>query len=196
MLDHKAAARLPDRLRFTRNGRNAEAGRVLLGEFEVAGRELRIADAGYADEVPPLPIRVPDGRHAVYAYQWVHARGPINVCVVVAFGRQRLAIARPLAIANDMRPDLTAGIIVDSAEVRVGSASGVTFPSGLGDGYYPVVGVFNFGLFVQAVVLDFKVWQVRQIVLLPGQVLDEFAIVNRVAPDAAPGDPADRSNGD
>ncbi len=195
MLDHKAAARLPDRLHFTRNGRNAEADRVLLCELEVADRELKIADADYGDEVSPLPIRVPNGRHAVYTYRWDHARGPINVCMVVAFGRQRLAVARPLVITNDMRPDLTAGIIVDSAEVRIGSASSATFPSGLGDGYYPVVGVFNFGLFAQAAVLDFKVWQVRQVVLLPGQVQDEFAIVYRVAQDAEQGAVADRGNG-
>jgi hypothetical protein len=76
-----------------------------------------------------------------------------------------------------MRPDLTAGIIVDSAEIRIGSASALTHPAGLGDGYYPITGVYNFGLLARAVVLDFKLWHVRDVVLLPGQVLDEYGIV-------------------
>jgi hypothetical protein len=182
VLDHKAAARLPDRLRFTCNGREAEAGRIRLGEIDVAGRVLRVTDVAYGDGAPPLPVRAPDGRHAVHAYRWDHPRGPINVCAVVAFGRQRLAVARRLAIANAPRPDLTAGIIVDHAEVRVGGRSHVTLPSGLGDGYYPVVGVFNFGLFVQAVVLDFEVGRPRNVVPLPGQEFDEFGIVRQVGP--------------
>jgi hypothetical protein len=184
MLDHKAAARLPDRLPFSRNRRTVETRRVQLGEIEVAGHALKIADAAYGDEVRPLPVRAPDGRHAVHAYQWDHARGAINVCVVVAFRLQRLAVARPLVIANDMRPDLTGGIIVDSAEVRVSGASRVIVASGLGDGYYPVVGVYNFAWFLHAVVLDFEVWRVREIILLPGQELDEFAIVRQVSKDA------------
>jgi hypothetical protein len=186
VLNYKAAARLPDTLPFTRNGREAKARRVPVGEVEVAGRKLRVADAAYGDETPPLPIRVPDGTHRVYAYQWDHPRGPINICAVVAFGRQRLAVARRLEIANAMRPDLTAGIIADSGEVRIASVSGITFPSGLGDGYYPVVGVFNFGLFVQAVLLDFKVWQMPHVILLPGQVLDEFGVIRHVVQDSDP----------
>jgi hypothetical protein len=195
VLDHEAVARLPHRLSFSRNGRAAEVRRVPAGEVEVAGNALRIADAAYGDEVPPLPVRVPNGRHTVYAYQWDHPQGVINVCAVVAFRRQRWAVARPLTIANDMRPDLTAGIIVDSAEVRVGGVSQVVLPSGLGDGYYPVIGVYNYALVPQAVVLDFQVWRVREVILLPGQVLDEFAIVRRVGQDAEPGTAADRARG-
>ena len=67
--------------------------------------------------------------------------------------------------------------------LRIGGVSYVTLPSGLGDGYYPVVGVFNFGVFVQALVLDFQVGRVRNIVLLPGQMFDEFGIVLRVRQD-------------
>ena len=72
--------------------------------------------------------------------------------------------------------------MVDSAEVRIAGTSHVTLPSGLGDGYYPVVGVFNLGLLVQAVVLDFEVWRTRNVALLPGQELDEFGIARQVAP--------------
>jgi hypothetical protein len=188
VLNHKSAARLPDRLRFTRNGREADAHRVQLGEIEVVGRELRVADATYEDEVSPLPVRVPNGLHAIHVYLWEHPRGSIPVCVVMAFLPQRLAVARPLVIDNNMRADLTDGIIVDSGEVRIGSASSITLASGLGDGYYPLHGIYNFGLFVQAVVLDFKVWQVRKMGLLPGQTLDEFGIVRRISPDAEPDD--------
>lgn len=182
MLNHKATAQLPERLRFTCNGREAEASRIQLGEIEVAGGTLRVADVAYGDEALPLPVRVPDGRHTVYAYRWDHPRGPINVCAVMAFGRQRLAVARRLVIANTPRPDLTAGIIVDHAEVRIGGRSHVTLRSGLGDGYYPVIGMYNFGLFVQAVVLDFEVGRRRNVVLLPGQEFDEFGIVRVVGP--------------
>jgi hypothetical protein len=179
VLDHEAAARLPERLPFSRNGRTIEVRRVRLGEIVVARQQLKIGDAAYGDDTQPIPIRVPNGRHSVHVYQWDHPRGPIYVCAVVAFGRQRWALARPLSIANNMRPDLAEGIIVDSGEVRIGSVSHVTLSSGLGDGYYPVIGVYTFGLFAQAVVLDFLVGSVREVILLPGQVLDEFAIVRR-----------------
>jgi len=180
--DHKAAARLPDLLRFTCNGRAAGARRVQLGGIEVAGRALRVADVAFGYNAPPLPVRVPDGRHAVHAYRWDHPRGPINICAVVAFGRPRLAVNRRLVIGNPSRPDLTAGILVDHAEVRIAGTSHVTLPSGLGDGYYPVVGVYNFGLIVQAVVLDFEVGRPRNVVLRPGQEFGEFGIVRHVGP--------------
>jgi len=84
---------------------------------------------------------------SLYAYRWDYPCGLINVCVVVAFPRQWRPVTRPLTITNDMRPDLNAGIIVDSAEVQVSGVSQVVMTSGLGDGYYPLVGVYNAGLF-------------------------------------------------
>jgi hypothetical protein len=178
VLNIKAIARLPERLTFVRNDHTVEARRVELGSIEVVGHQLRIADATYRDAVP-IPARVPDGRHIVHAYQWDHPARSIIVAAAMAFGPPRLAVARRLVISNDMRPDLTAGFIVDSAEARIGGRSHVTFPSGLGDGYYPVIGVFNFGLFLQAVLVDFEVWRMRNVILLPGQVSDEFGIVRR-----------------
>ena len=180
MLGFKAAARLPDRLAFIRNGRVAETTRIRLNEITIDDNRLKIADAAYEGRIPPIPVRVPNGKHVVHIYQWNHPRGLINVCAVVAFNRQRLAGVRQLKIANDTRPDITDGFIVDSGEVRIGSESGVSLESGLGDGCYPVIAVYNFGLFLQAVVVDFKVWKVRNVVLLPGQEFDEFAIVRRV----------------
>jgi hypothetical protein len=192
VLDHKSAARLPEQLRFTRNGREADARRVQLGEIEVVCRELRVSDATYGDGVSPLPVRVPNGLHTVHVYLWDHPRGSIPVCMVMAFWPQRLAVARPLVIDNNMRADLTDGIIVDCGEVRISSATSVTLASGLGDGYYPVYGIYNFGLFVQAIVLDFKVWQVRKMGLLPGQTMDEFGIVRRISNDAESSSAPDR----
>jgi hypothetical protein len=52
VLNNKAAARLLDRLSFSRNGRMAEAHRVHVGEIEVRGHALKIADAAYGDELP------------------------------------------------------------------------------------------------------------------------------------------------
>jgi hypothetical protein len=184
VLDVKGAARLPDRLRFVRNGRLAAARRVRIGEIEVIGQVLRIADVAYGNETSPVPVRVADGIHTVHAYQWDRPQGVINVCVVVAFRPPRWPVTRRLRIRNDARPDLTGGIIVDHAEVRVGGFTHVTLPAGLGDGYYPVFGVYNFGLIAQAVVLDFEVWRLRNVVLLPGQAFDEFALVVPADPES------------
>jgi hypothetical protein len=172
-------ARLDDQLSFSRNGRTAVARRVEVGRVEITGHELRIGDAPYAHSLPPLPIRAPDGTRVVHAYQWDHRRDAIYVCVVLSFRPQRLAVARQLTIANELRPDLTAGIIVDSGEVRVGGATFVRLRSGLGDGYYPVFALYNLGLWLQAVVLDFQIYRMRRLILLPGQELDEFGIVRR-----------------
>jgi hypothetical protein len=184
VLDVKAAARLPDRLGFSRNRRPAVARRVRVGEVEVIGHVLRISDVAYGHETSPVPVGVPDGIHTVHAYQWDRPQGVINVCVVVAFRPPRWSVARRLAIRNEARPDLTAGLIVDHAEVRVGGFTHVTLPAGLGDGYYPVFGVFNFGLLAQAVVLDFQVWRLRNVVLLPGMAFDEYALVVPADPES------------
>jgi hypothetical protein len=180
MLDYKAAARLPETIQFTRNDRSVVACRVRLGSITVAGNALLIADPSFADATAPIPVRVPEGTYPVHAYQWDHSRGAINVCVVVQFRPQWWAIARRMTIHNHYRPDITHGIIVDTAEVCVGSPSEVTLPSGMGDGVYPVAGVYNLGLFMQAVVLDFRMWEIRDVVLLPGQEFDEYRIVRRV----------------
>jgi len=47
----------------------------------------------------------------------------------------------------------------------------------LGDGYYPVYGVFNFGLWLQALVVDFQLWKLKRYVLLPNQEMDEYGLV-------------------
>jgi hypothetical protein len=184
MLNLSLAARLPDRLRFTRNGREAEANRIRLGEVEVIHSRIKLADAAYHEEMPTLRIRVPNGRWAVHVYQWNHAAGSFNVCAVISFARQRLALSRTLTIPNEIRPDMTAGMMVDSGEIWVGDESGLTFPAGLGDGYYPVVGLFNYGLFLQAIVIDLKAWHVPRVILQPGQVMDEFGMVRIVNQDS------------
>ncbi|HJZ55006.1 MAG TPA: hypothetical protein VKE74_08605 [Gemmataceae bacterium] len=188
MLNHKKAARLPDSIQFTRNGLPVEARRTQLGEVRVAGHSLRIADMMYeegSDGQPCLPVRVPDGSFPVHAYQWDHPRGIINVCVVVAFGPQRWATTRPLVVQNEWRPDITHGVIVDTAELTLWSVTAVTFAAGLGDGVYPVVGVYNYGLFAQAIVVDLLLWRndSHRVILLPGQVIDEYGIVRKVGPD-------------
>ncbi len=180
VLNYKAIARLPDRILIFRNGWEAQANRVQRGEIDVVGHSIKIADAAYGEAVSPLPVRVPNGRHMVYSYEWNHPWGPISTCAVVQFGQPRLSVVRSLVIQNDMRPDLTEGIIVDSAEARVAGASCVTLTSGLGDGYYPVFGIFNFGFFVQAIVLDFKIWQVREVVRMPGVEIDKYGISRSV----------------
>jgi hypothetical protein len=194
MLDHKAAARLPETIRFTRNGLEVEARRARAGEVRVVGQALRIADVMYEGsnrhEQPRLPIRIPDGSYPVHVYQWDHPRGIINVCGVISFCSQRWAVTRRLAIQSEWRPDITHGVIVDNGRLTIWSASAVTFEAGLGDGVYPVVGVYNFGLFAQAIVVDLLVWKndSHRIILLPGQEFDEYGIVRRVDADDGPKD--------
>lgn len=186
-LDHKTITRLPDTIEFSRRDRSIMARRVQLGEIRVSGHTLRIADVMYEgegrNEQPPLPVRAPNGLHPVYAYQWDHPDRIINVCAVVAFRAQSWALGRRLVVRNEWRPDLTHGVIVDNGQLSLWSETAVTFEAGLGDGVYPIIGVFNFGFFPQAVVIDLMLWrdESHRIILLPGQYLDEFGIVRRVA---------------
>lgn len=181
MFDLKAAARLPGRSKLMRNGVKLHARRVALGAVDVRDNALRIADADEADEPPGLPLCVPDGEHGVYAFQWEHSGRPVNVCAVISFRLQLFAVARPLSIDNRARPDLSEGVIVDSGNIRIAAASSLTMESGLGDGYYPVYAVRNFGLVLQAIVVDFEVWRVRNVILLDHQELDEFGFVRNRA---------------
>ncbi|MEX2188202.1 MAG: hypothetical protein WD875_15455 [Pirellulales bacterium] len=177
MIDVKAAARLPRGLKFTRNGLSADARRIEIGVVDVRDRAVHLADEDYAHDLAPLPIRVPNGRHRVYAFQWEHAGEAISVCAVISFRRQLFAVARPLLIDNPARPDLTEGIAVDSGKVHIEAATSLTIPSGLGDGYYPVFAILNFGLVVQAIVIDFEIWTVRHVILQDHQELDEFGMI-------------------
>jgi hypothetical protein len=187
MLNYRALGRLPDVIAFTRGGRTLTAIRKDLGLIRIQDRRLWIADPLLVDAAPPLPVRPPGGAASVHTYLWDHPRGPVHVCVVVRFRRQRWAAIRRLAVRTDARPDLRGGVIVDSGEVAIQSAGAVRLTSGPGDGYYPVYAAYNFGVFVQAVIVDFEVWQVRRVVLMPGQELDEFGIVREVPPaDAEP----------
>ena len=65
-------------------------------------------------------------------------------------------VTRRLVIRTSIRPDLTEGIIVDSAEIALQSSNTLTIASGFGDGYYPVVANFNWGVLLQSVVVDFE----------------------------------------
>ena len=191
MLDHREIGNLPPSIRLSRNGRPIEARRAEIGSITVEDHKIRIADAAWADQVPALPVRVPRGSHAVHAYQWLHRIGPINVCVVVPFSSAPVVKARQLRIETDIRPDLTDGIIVDTAEVALRSSNTLTVASGLGDGYYPIIANYDADSQVQSLVVDFKVWDAGNYVLAHGQRLDEFGIPEAV--ENLPEDPVEKA---
>jgi hypothetical protein len=154
----------------------------VLGEL-AASERIRIADRELIDSFPDLPVRIPPGRHPVYAYRWNHPRrGPITVALVIPLRPARLPTVERLEIANDIRPDLDAGIIVDSGEVTVRADSGesLTTASGLGDGYYPVHLAKDAAGSPSALIVDFEIWKTRRYAVLAGQRIDEFGLVERV----------------
>ena len=177
MIDYREIGKLPPSIRLSRNDRPFEAFRTQVGSVVVDDGRIRIADAEWVDDVPPLPVRVPRGTYPVHAYQWRHRGAGINVCVAIAFRRQLLPRTRQLVIETDIRPDLTEGIIVDTAEIAIRSSNLLRLASGLGDGYYPVFAIHNLGGQLQSLVVDFKIWHVRRYILLPGQEMDEYALV-------------------
>jgi hypothetical protein len=179
MLDCRAIGRLPECLSFTRGGLEVTAARNDLGTIHVRNRRLWVADPMLLDAAAPLPLRPSDGAASVHTYVWDHPCGPINVCAVVRFRPQGWANTRRLAVRTDVRPDLAEGVIVDCGEIAIRSADAVQLRSGLGDGYYPVYANYNLGAFAQSVIVDFEVWRVRDVILLPGQQLDEFGILRR-----------------
>ena len=189
MLNHREIGKLPPLIRLSRNGRSFEARRAEIGSIDVKDGQIRIADAEWVDQVPALPIRVPCGTHAAYAYQWLHRIDPINVCVVFAFSLEQAVKSRQLRIETDIRPDLTDGIIVDTAKVAMQSSTQLTLTSGLGDGYYPIMANYDMHSEVQSLVVDFKVWKVSSYILAPGQRLDEFGMVETV--ENLPEDPVE-----
>jgi hypothetical protein len=88
-----------------------------------------------------------------------------------------------LAIRNEWRPDLTEGVIADNGNLTIWSKTAVSFnPGHIGVGYFPVVGVYNFGLSLQAIVIDFLVWKDdrHRIILLPGWEFDEYGILRHL----------------
>lgn len=177
MLDFKEIGSLPEVISLTRNGKPFRAARFTLGKLRVSQGTIRIADAEMINEFPPLPMRVPNGEHSVVVYQWHHSRGPIDVCAIVFFRPSRWTVTRRMAIPNDVRPDLSAGLIVDSGAISIQSDNAITLTAGQGDGYYPLFANYNFGWWLQAVIVDFKIWEIGNVALMPGQKFDEFGIV-------------------
>jgi len=161
MMAHREAGKVPDVVRLIINGRAILARRRMVGELQVIGQSIQVADSAWVDEVPPLPVTVENDAYPVYSYEWSHARGPISVCVVIPFRPQGWATTRRLRIVNDIRPDLTKGIIVDTSEITIQSGNKLILPSGLGDGYYPIFENRNLGIQTQSLVIDFKVWEKR-----------------------------------
>jgi hypothetical protein len=177
MLFYKTIACLPEAVRFSRNGYPIAAQRKSLGRIQIADARVWAADPQLIDDVLSLPVKCPNGEFDVFRYEWNHQNGPVNVCVVIAFRPQHWAISRRLSIHTAIRPDLTEGIIVDFGQVALRSASTISVKSGLGDGYYPVVAVYNFGVALQALIVDFKIWETRPIILCDeSRTLDKFGI--------------------
>ncbi len=164
MLDHASIGGLPRSVRIPLGRGAIVAIRVEVGLLHVDDRRLWIADSrwadgGWSDQVPPLPVRVPRGTFPVHAYRFSDEQDEIHACAVIAFRRASAVFSRRLAIRNVMRPDLTEGIIVDSAEIALHSSNTLAMASGFGDGYYPVVANQTWGLRLQSIVVDFEVWE-------------------------------------
>ena len=176
MLNYKMIGRLPESITLFRNGKPFSATRVSLGKMQVVDRAIQVADAAMIDEFPPLGVWLGNGEYAAYAYQWAHPSGIINICAVLHIRPQRCCWTRRLSIPNDVRPDLAEGLIVDSGEISFKSANKTTLTSGFGDGYYPVFANLNFGLWLQSLIVDFKIWEIGNVIHMPGHVLDEYGI--------------------
>src|SRR5262249_18485170 len=108
-IPYKTAGTAPRVINLLRNNRPISASRMLLGEIQIVGRSLRVADPAWVDDVPGLSINIVDDAYPVYAYEWSHRTGPIIVCVVIPFLQRRWLTTRRLRIINDIRPDLTKG---------------------------------------------------------------------------------------
>ena len=174
MLNCQLVGSLPTSIPLTRNLRLISAVRTLVGNVRIDRRGLRIADSGWSRQVPPLPIAAPSGTYPVHTYQWAHPRGPFNVCVVVRFRNPVRLKTQRLKIRANIQPDLSDGIVVDSAEIDVRSANKLTIPSGLGDGYYPVFANVNVDGQLQSAVVDFKAWEVGKVT--SESVFDEYGV--------------------
>ncbi|HYE06553.1 MAG TPA: hypothetical protein VEL07_13640 [Planctomycetota bacterium] len=168
---------------FYRNDRMVTAERHALGDL-VVERSVRIADREMIDLWPDLPVALPSSTYPVVAYRWLHqGRGTIDVCVAIMLRRSWPTRSGALVIGNDIRPDLDAGIIVDSGEITIRGANAITCAAGLGDGYYPVHRVRDLFGRTAAIVVDFEVWKAKRYVLSGGQSLDEYGMVV-TTPDA------------
>jgi hypothetical protein len=150
---------------------------MLLGEIQIVGRSLRVADPAWVDDVPGLSINIVDDAYPVYAYEWSHRTGPIIVCVVIPFLQRRWLTTRRLRIINDIRPDLTKGVIVDTGEIAIASGNQITLPSGLGDGYYPVIENRFLGVWTQSIIIDFEVYEPSNYGVGHGFILDEYGMI-------------------
>lgn len=173
---YTTAGGVPDVIELKRNRRPISAERVLLGEIEVADRAITIADPSWVDETPRLPVRIENGVYPVYAYQWMHRSGPVNVCIVLYLSRDRWTVPRRLRIPNDIRPDLTEGVMVDTGEVAISGGNKIITQSGCGDGYYPVVANRSLRIRVQSIVVDFEVHRTANYGVGHGFKLDEYGI--------------------
>ena len=177
-LPYKIAGTAPEVIELVRNKCPISASRVLLGEIEIIGRSSRVADPAWVADVPSLPVNISGGTYPVYAYEWSHRRGPITVCVVILFLQRRWTMSRRLRITNDIRPDLRDGVIIVSGEIVIAGGNQIAVPSGLGDGYYPIIENRFLGFWTQSLIIDFEIYTPRNYGVGHGLSLDEYGIPN------------------
>lgn len=171
----RALVALPDRVELERNGVPFSATRSQLGALRIDG-SLRIADPEFLAMMPPLPLQVPPGTHAVHAYTWHHPAEPVHVAVALRWHEPAFPRMRRLRVGNPVRPDLDAGVMVDSARLVVAGQDRLDLPSGFGDGYYPVYAIRNAIGRSCGVVVDFKIWEVRDVIAPRGWICDAYAV--------------------
>ena len=166
----------PKSFEFVRNSKSIVATRHELSPPSHALSRVTIADAMAPEEF--TPIRVAKSEYRCLLYQWSHPRGVINVCAAIVPTSAARGRIVELSIKQTFAPHVP-GLPVDSGEIVMDFGGNKhVIESGLGDGYYPVYGCKPMFRRPTAIVVDFKIWQTRDnVILLNNQRFDEYGIV-------------------
>lgn len=166
---------LPESATLRRNGLDVVAARRELARAECPDGRVTIGDAEGIDLF--RPIRVRPGAYRVVVYEWQHPRrGSVNLALLVASCDKPSGILRPIAVEQVFAPHVE-GLPVDCAAlwVRVGVAT-LRVNSGLGDGVYPVYARKSLASPPDLILVDFKVWELRNYIERPGWTVDEYGL--------------------
>ena len=167
---------LPQSITLERNHRAIVAVAEELGTFECADGHITVGDAEGIAEFSPITVR--SGAYRVVVYQWQHPQQRlVNVALLAACADTSRGRVKHILVRQSFAPHI-ADLPVDfaSVAVKIGNRT-VRVQSGLGDGVYPVYVRKPFLRAANLVMVDFKIWELGKVVLLPGQEMDEYQMV-------------------
>ncbi len=164
----------PDSFNLSRNNLPVQCKQKSLGSLVINNKKIVIGDKDGIELFAPIICE--NGTYKIYSYVWDHSRGEINVAIIAAMEGVTGGRLNEIHLDQNYAPHLD-GLPVDSGAIKiVGGGQSFVIESGFGDGLYPVYGKKRVLRKPHAIVVDFCIWKIRNVILRSGWEFDKYHV--------------------